>query len=81
MPIRLSNLRLPVDMPEGELPAEVAGALSLKPADIRRWRILRKSLDVRDKRDLAFVYSTEVVVDDEVRMLARAHAARRVRLP
>lgn len=77
MPIRLSNLRLPVDAPEAELPAEVAGALSLKPADIRRWRILRKSLDVRDKRDLAFVYSTEVVVDDEVRMLARAHAARR----
>ena len=77
MPIRLSNLRLPVDAPEAELPAEVAGALALKPADIRRWRILRKSLDVRDKRDLAFVYSTEVVVDDEVRMLARAHAARR----
>ena len=77
MPIRLSNLRLPVDAPEGELPAEVASALSLKPADIRRWRILRKSLDVRDKRDLAFVYSTEVVVDDEVRMLSRALAARR----
>ncbi|MGC3970003.1 MAG: FAD-dependent oxidoreductase [Pirellulales bacterium] len=77
MPIRLSNLRLPVDAPEADLPQQVAGALSLRPADIRRWRILRKSLDTRDKRDLAFVYSTEVVVDDEVRMLERARTARR----
>lgn len=78
MPIKLSNLRLPVDAPEAALPAEMAGALSLKPDEIRRWRILRKSLDLRDKRDIAFVYSTELVVDDEAARLSRArNAARR----
>ena len=77
MPIKLSNLRLPVDAPEAALPAEMAGALSLKPDEIRRWRILRKSLDLRDKRDIAFVYSTELVVDDEAARLSRARQAAR----
>jgi len=60
--IRLSNLRLSVDEPELALPGRVARALEVKPADIERWRILRKSLDVRDKHDIAFVYSVEVAV-------------------
>jgi uncharacterized FAD-dependent dehydrogenase len=77
MPIRLSNLRLSIDAPETALPAEAAALLSVRPEEIRRWRILRKSLDVRDKRDLAFVYSTEVVVADETpgvesRLIAKA---------
>ena len=66
MPIRLSNLRLPVDAPEAELPAEVAGALALKPADIRRWRILRKSLDVRDKQVTAALASLRQLSDMQV---------------
>jgi uncharacterized FAD-dependent dehydrogenase len=76
MPIRLSNIRLSVDAPEAELPARLARALSVRPEAIERWRILRKSLDVRDKRDLAFVYSAEVVVDDEPRLAARASGRR-----
>lgn len=80
MPIRVSNLRLPVDAPEAELPGRLAGALDVQPDAIRRWRILRKSLDVRDKRDPAFVYSAEVVVDDERRPAARAHGRRGVQV-
>lgn len=77
MPIRLSNLRLHVDSPEAALPAALADALDVRPDAIQRWRILRKSLDVRDHRDPVFVYSTEVVVDDEAR-LARQASGRRL---
>lgn len=77
MPIRLSNLRLHVDAPEAALPATLADALDVRPEAIQRWRILRKSLDVRDHRDPVFVYSTEVVVDDEAR-LARQAVGRRL---
>ncbi|MCE9604712.1 MAG: NAD(P)-binding protein [Planctomycetia bacterium] len=82
MPIRLSNLRLSIDAPEAALPAEAAALLSVRPEEIRRWRILRKSLDVRDKRDLAFVYSTEIVVAEdspavESRLIAQAQQRRR----
>ena len=73
MPIRLSNIRLPVDQPEPALAGRVAQALDLREADIERWRILRKSLDARDKGDISFVYSVEVVVpEDERRLVARA---------
>lgn len=77
MPIRLSNIRLSVDEPELLLPGRLAHALDVRPTDISRWRILRKSLDARDKRDLAFVYSVEVVVpEDERRLVDRASRKR-----
>jgi hypothetical protein len=44
----------------------------LKPDELLGFRILRKSLDARDKRDLRFVYAAEVTAADETRLLARA---------
>ena len=77
MPIRVSNIRLHVDESEQSLPARLARALDLRPADIQRWRILRKSLDTRDKRDLAFVYSAEVVAAaDEARLVEKNRSRR-----
>lgn len=79
MPIRLSNIRLSVEEAEAALPATLARALDVRPGDIQHWRILRKSLDARDKRDIAFVYSAEVVLPaDEP---DRVQAARRRRPP
>ena len=78
MPIRLSNLRLSVDEPELALPERLARALDVRPNEIARWRILRKSLDTRDKSDLAFVYSAEVIVPaDESRLVERARRRER----
>jgi uncharacterized FAD-dependent dehydrogenase len=60
MALRVSNLRLPVEEPEANIPAYLARALGVAPGDLTRWRILRKSLDVRDKRQLRFVYNFAV---------------------
>jgi hypothetical protein len=73
MPIRLSNLRLSIDEPEVALADRLAAALEVRQHDIQRWRILRKSLDTRDKRDLKFVYTAEVVLaGDEPGLVKRA---------
>ena len=73
MSIRLSNLRLGVDESELALPAQIARELGLGQDDVQQWRILRKSLDARDKRDLAFVYSVEVaVLQDESRLISKS---------
>jgi uncharacterized FAD-dependent dehydrogenase len=73
MPIRVSNLRLHLDEPEAALPEHLARALGLPAGAVGRWRILRKSLDARDKADLQFVYSAEVSgVEDEAGLVARA---------
>lgn len=62
MPLRVSNLRLPVEEPEAGLPHRLAQALGVLPGDLGPWHITRKALDVRDKRQLRFVYTVEVEV-------------------
>ncbi len=74
MPLRISNLRLSVDVGEAALPELLSRTLGVSPGDLHGWRILRKSLDVRDKRDLRFVFNAEVKLpeDAEARVLQRA---------
>lgn len=57
MLLRVSNLCLPVEQSESELPAEVAARIGVTENDLANWRILRKSLDARSRNDLKFVYS------------------------
>jgi uncharacterized FAD-dependent dehydrogenase len=72
VPIRVSNLRLRLDEPEAELSRHLARMLGVADDALPPWRILRKSLDARDKDDLRFVYAAEVLVADEGDTLARA---------
>jgi uncharacterized FAD-dependent dehydrogenase len=73
--LRVSNIRLSLDEPEAVLPDRLARILGLRTADLGRWRILRKSLDARDKDALQFVYTAEVALPDEEARVA-AIAAR-----
>ncbi len=82
MPLRISNIRLGVDQPEAALPARLAAILGLTTSDIQNWRILRKSLDYRDKDDLRFVYTAEVSLpEDEATLAERARNRSHPRAP
>ena len=71
MSLRVSNIRLGLDQPEAILPEKLADILRV-PCDILGpWRILRKSLDARDKDRIGFVYSIEVSLADEEAKLAQ----------
>ena len=73
MPLRIANVRLRVEEPESLLPSRLARILGLPPSHWIRWRILRKSLDARDKDALQHVYTAEVVLpEDEARRVALA---------
>jgi len=77
MSLRLSNLRLALDEPEIGLLDQLSRNLGVAASEIQSWRILRKSLDTRDKEALRFVYTVEVSVGgDEARI---AHASRKRR--
>jgi uncharacterized FAD-dependent dehydrogenase len=76
VPIRISNLRLRLDEPEAELSRHLARLLGLADDSLPPWRILRKSLDARDRDDLRYVYSAEVDVSDDQDTLARASRSR-----
>lgn len=72
MPLRLSNVRMSIDEPEQALAGRLAQAMGVRPEEISRWRILRKSLDTRNKSDLHFVYTAEVAAPEfEAARLAR----------
>ncbi|MFL5340726.1 MAG: NAD(P)/FAD-dependent oxidoreductase [Gemmataceae bacterium] len=73
MSLRVTNLRQPVEETESGLPVRLARALAIAPGDLLHWRVLRKSLDTRDKHDVQFVYSVEVQVPDEDALLRHAH--------
>jgi uncharacterized FAD-dependent dehydrogenase len=80
MALRVSNLRLPVEEPESHLPDHLVRILGIRRADLLRWRIVRKALDLRDKRQIRFVYNFEVDLpaDEQAvfrRASGRAHAA------
>jgi uncharacterized FAD-dependent dehydrogenase len=75
MAIRVSNLRLPLEEPESHLPNHLARALGVAPGDLGRWRIIRKALDLRDKRALKFVYNFEVDLPaEEQQVVERANS-------
>jgi uncharacterized FAD-dependent dehydrogenase len=80
VPIRVSDLRLGVGEPEAVLADQLARALDLAPGAVRQWRILRKSLDARDKDALQYVYAAEVrLPEDEARVAERARRGARAR--
>ena len=65
MSLRVSNIRLGLDEPEAILPQKLADILRIPCDTLGSWRILRKSLDARDKDHIGFVYSVEVSLPDE----------------
>lgn len=69
--LKVTNLRLAVGHEESELPRICARRLRLPADDIMDYRILRKSLDVRDKSRLEYVYTLSVSVPDEASLLRR----------
>ncbi|MDA1158855.1 MAG: FAD-dependent oxidoreductase, partial [Planctomycetota bacterium] len=70
MPLRFSNLQLPVEAPETDLPKELGQLLGVDPGDVANWRILRKSLDARQRHSLKFVYTVAVELPaDAIRRL------------
>lgn len=62
---------MPVEQPESDLAAAIARRLRIRPVDLARWRILRKSLDARHRDRLEFVYSAVVELADERQALRR----------
>jgi uncharacterized FAD-dependent dehydrogenase len=63
MLFRITGIRVPVEQSEAELPSTVAQALQIPADELRRLRIIRKSLDARQRSSLCFEYSVVVELD------------------
>jgi uncharacterized FAD-dependent dehydrogenase len=69
--LKATNVRVPVGADESSLTQTCARILRVKPNDIRGLRVLRKSLDIRNKRRLEHVYTLAVGLDNESAVLHR----------
>ncbi|TWU17758.1 FAD dependent oxidoreductase [Novipirellula galeiformis] len=67
MMLRITNLRTRVESPETDLASRAAAAVGINEDQFRSLRILRKSLDARQRESLQFVYSLVVDVPDDVK--------------
>ena len=61
----VSNLSMPLDAGKTEILCECAKKLHKKPFMIEEYRILKRSVDARNKQDVHFVYTLDVRVKDE----------------
>jgi len=66
MRFRVTNLRLPVDVPESEVAEHLCRRLKIPQESLASTRVLRKSLDARQKNKLQYVYSIVGQAHDEV---------------
>ncbi len=76
MPVRVTHLRVPIEEPEEQLPEHLAAVLGIGRDELLGWRVLRKALDVRDKRQLQFVYSCVAEAPPEAVAAVLAHGPR-----
>ena len=56
---RISEIKTEIDEPIDVLPSKVAKKCGLKPGDIAKWEIRRKSIDSRRKPDIKWVYTVD----------------------
>ena len=70
--IRITQLKLPVSHSQEELRKKIARSLRCSPDDLS-YEIIRQSLDARHKDDKKFVYTVDVTVSGEKKILKKVH--------
>lgn len=70
--IRISQLKLPITHTEPDLKKKIARTLRCNEKKFS-YEIIRQSLDARHKNDKKFVYTVDVEISDEKKILQKAH--------
>lgn len=70
--IRISQLKLPITHTESELKKKIAKTLHCGEKSFS-YEIIRQSLDARHKEDKKFVYTIEVSIENEKKILQKVH--------
>ena len=74
--IRISNIKYPLTLDEANLPEFVAKKYKL--SDIRDFKIVKQSIDARKKNDIHYVYTVDVSVSNEEKLLRKNKAFTKV---
>lgn len=69
--IRISQLKLPVGHTEADLLKKSADTLRVSADDIHRIRVVRRSIDARDRENICYVYTVDAEIPGEKKILSR----------
>jgi uncharacterized FAD-dependent dehydrogenase len=78
--LRLTEVKLPLDHPEGKIEAAILKRLGIRADDLASYVIFRRGVDARKPNGILFAYTLDVTVRDEAAILARFKKDRRVSL-
>ena len=64
---RVSQLKLPIEHKENDLYSAAAKACKVGAADIIMLKIVKQSIDARDKSKLLYVYTVDLVIKKKLK--------------
>ncbi len=76
--LRLTEVRLGLDHHETEIKAAILRTLGIAEHDLLGFRVFRRGHDARKTSEVVFVYTIDVEVRDEDKLLQRLHRNRHV---
>lgn len=69
--IRIQQLKLPISHTEEQLRQKIAKTLRLPAAEIKEYKIRKQSVDARKKQEVSFVYTVDIKVSGEEKLLKK----------
>lgn len=71
--IRINQIKLPVHHTMAQLEEKICKSLKIKPEQLLTYSIVKKSIDARKKPELRIVYSVNVTVSDETKIVKKVN--------
>lgn len=78
--LRISQIKLNPEEPVSLLPKKIGQKLRIRNFQPKNWKIVKESIDAREKPRIRLIYTVDFDVDDEDGLLARASFLRGVSL-
>ena len=64
--LRLTEIKLPLDHPEGDLRAAILARLGIADADLIEVSVYKRSYDARQKKQIQLIYTVDVTLRDDL---------------
>ena len=78
--LRISQIKLNPEEPVSLLPKKIGQKLRIRNFQPKNWKIVKESIDAREKPRIRLIYTVDFDVDDEDGLLARASFLQRRRI-
>ncbi len=69
--IRISQIKVPLEHTQQDIIEKAASILRVASSEIQSWQIVKKSVDARKKPEISIVYSLDIVVASQKKVLAK----------